>query len=234
MNPSKIPTSAKILHLSMIPIKDVNPSRTVPFVNLTLIALCVLVWFHQVSLDEEDFNLFIYQYGLVPGEIFARPYTLLTHMFLHGSWLHILGNMWFLWIFGDNVEDRLGRIRYLILYFTSGIGAALLQTLVSFLTGGTDVPMVGASGAISGVLGAYLFLFPHARILALVPIFIFLTFVELPAVFFIGMWVFIQIINGLLTLPFAGYGGVAWFAHIGGFFVGYRVAKLMVKRYNYL
>ncbi|MFN3947004.1 MAG: rhomboid family intramembrane serine protease [Aquificaceae bacterium] len=209
----------------MIPIKDTNPSRSFPVVNLSIIALCSLVWLYEVSLPEERLDTFVYQYGLVPYHIFERPASLITHMFLHGSWLHIIGNMWFLWIFGDNVEDKLGKFKYLIFYILSGLGAAMIQTIVSLLFGGGNIPMVGASGAISGVLGAYLWMFPHARILALIPIFFFLAFVELPAVFFIGMWILIQIINGLLTLPLMGVGGVAWFAHIGGFFVGYSLAK---------
>lgn len=184
-------------------------------------------------MEEYGFNDFIYNFGLVPVEVFSKPYQLFTHMFLHGSWLHIIGNMWFLWVFGDNVEDRLGKFKYLLFYVLSGLGAAVIQSLVSFLTGAVHVPMVGASGAISGVLGAYLYLFPHARILALVPIFFFLTFMELPAVFFIGMWVFIQIINGLITLPFASMGGVAWFAHIGGFFVGYKLVRVFYRRRLY-
>ncbi len=214
----------------MIPIRDLNPSRHFPLLNLSIIMLCSLVWLHQAFLSEEEFNLFVYSFGLVPSELLTRPYTLLTHMFLHGGWLHIIGNMWFLWVFGDNVEDRLGRLRYALLYLISGLGAAILQMVVSFIFGGENVPMVGASGAISGVLGAYLWLFPHARILALVPVFFFLTFMELPAVFFIGMWILIQIVNGLITLPFAHMGGVAWFAHIGGFFVGYNLVKRLYRR----
>jgi len=215
----------------MIPIKDTNPRKSLPIVNLSIITICSVLWLYEVSLDEESLNAFIYTFGLVPSEVFSNPYQLLTHMFLHGSWLHIIGNMWFLWVFGDNVEDRLGKIRYAVFYILSGIGAALIQTLVSFLTGSMDIPMVGASGAISGVLGAYLYLFPHARILALVPFFFFLTLVEVPAVFFIGMWILIQILNGFLTLPFASMGGVAWFAHIGGFFVGYKLVRLFRRRY---
>jgi Uncharacterized membrane protein (homolog of Drosophila rhomboid) len=217
----------------MIPLKDINPSRSFPIVNLTIIVACSVIWLYEVSLGEYEFNHFIYNFGLVPVEVFSKPYQLFTHMFLHGSWLHIIGNMWFLWVFGDNVEDRLGKFKYLLFYVLSGLGAAVIQSLVSFLTGAVDVPMVGASGAISGVLGAYLYLFPHARILALVPVFFFLTFMELPAVFFIGMWVFIQIINGLITLPFAGMGGVAWFAHIGGFFVGYKLVRVFYRRRLY-
>lgn len=217
----------------MIPLKDINPSRSFPIVNLTIIVACSVVWLYEVSLEEYGFNDFIYNFGLVPVEAFSKPYQLFTHTFLHGSWLHIIGNMWFLWVFGDNVEDRLGKFKYILFYVLSGLGAAVIQSLVSFLTGAVHVPMVGASGAISGVLGAYLYLFPHARILALVPVFFFLTFMELPAVFFIGMWVFIQIINGLVTLPFAGMGGVAWFAHIGGFFVGYRLVRVFYRRRSY-
>lgn len=172
-------------------------------------------------------------YGLVPSEFFQRPQTLVTHMFLHGGWLHIIGNMWFLWVFGDNVEDRLGKVRYLLFYLLSGLGAALIQAFVSLLFGGESVPMVGASGAISGVLGAYLWLFPRARILALVPVFFFMTLMEVPAVFFIGMWVLIQVVNGLITLPHLSMGGVAWFAHIGGFVVGYLVVKKLYRRALY-
>ena len=218
----------------MIPIKDINPHRSFPVVNLSIIIICSLAWLYEVSLSDEDLQLFIYQYGLVPAYLFERPQSLLTHMFLHGSWLHIIGNMWFLWVFGDNVEDRLGRVKCLIFYILSGLGAAIIQTLVSLLFGGEKLPMVGASGAISGVLGAYLWMFPHARILALVPIFFFLTFMELPAVFFIGMWILIQVVNGLITLPFAGMGGVAWFAHIGGFFVGYFLARRFYTKRFYL
>jgi len=217
----------------MIPLKDINPSRSFPIVNLAIILICSALWLYEVSLEEYEFNDFIYNFGLVPVEVFSKPYQLFTHMFLHGSWLHIIGNMWFLWVFGDNVEDRLGKFKYILFYVLSGFGAAVIQSLVSFLTGAVHVPMVGASGAISGVLGAYLYLFPHARLLALVPVFFFLTFMELPAVFFIGMWVFIQIINGLITLPFASMGGVAWFAHIGGFFVGYKLVRVFYRRRSY-
>jgi membrane associated rhomboid family serine protease len=217
----------------MIPIKDINPSRSFPIVNLTIILICSVVWLYEVGLEKYEFNDFIYNFGLVPAEVFSKPYQLFTHMFLHGSWLHIIGNMWFLWVFGDNVEDRLGKFKYLLFYMLCGLGSAVIQSLVSFLTGAVHVPMVGASGAISGVLGAYLYLFPHARILALVPVFFFLTFMELPAAFFIGMWVFIQIINGLITLPFASMGGVAWFAHIGGFFVGYKLVRVFYRRRSY-
>ncbi len=215
----------------MIPIKDVNPSRSAPIVNITIIAICVVVWLYEWRLMDSvvltlrgavsAFEIFIRNFGLVPVELFDKPYTLITHMFLHGGWLHIIGNMWFLWIFGDNVEDKLGRARYLAFYVLCGLGAAFTQTFMSLIFGGGNVPMVGASGAVSGVLGAYLRMFPHARVLALIPIFIFFTFMELPAAIFIGFWFLIQVVNGIISLPLMGMGGVAWYAHIGGFLVGY-------------
>ncbi|NPB06836.1 MAG: rhomboid family intramembrane serine protease [Aquificae bacterium] len=224
----------------MIPVKDLNPSRSFPLVNASIVLVCTLVWLYEWSLTKvvvqtpegpkTAFELFIRQWGLVPAELLERPYTLITHMFLHGSWGHFIGNMWFLWVFGDNVEDRLGKVRYLIFYLLSGIGAALTQTVVSLLFGGANVPMVGASGAISGVLAAYMKLFPGARVLALVPVFFFLYFVEVPAVVFITLWFTVQIINGIYSLPFLGKGGIAWYAHIGGFLTGYYLVDFFKKR----
>jgi len=180
-----------------------------------------------------EFEIFLRQWGLIPAELMEKPYTLFTHMFLHGGWGHIIGNMWFLWVFGDNVEDKLGKLRYIVFYVLCGLGAALTQTFISISFGGADTLMVGASGAISGVLGAYMKMFPNARILALVPIFIFFTLMELPALIFIGIWFFIQIVNGIVTLPFIGYGGVAWYAHIGGFLTGYLLIDFFYKRKTY-
>jgi len=226
----------------MIPIRDINPSRSFPLINVALIVISSLIWLYQWKLSGTSiltiagpiskFEIFIREFGLVPSEIPQRPYTLLTHMFLHGGWFHIIGNMWFLWVFGDNVEDRLGKFRYFIFYILTGLAAALTQTFISLLAGGGNVPMVGASGAVSGVLGAYLRLYPHARVLSLVPVFFFLTFVELPAIIFIGLWFLIQILNGILSLPVQGLGGVAWWAHIGGFVAGYLlIGKMVPKRY---
>ena len=230
--------------IRMIPIRDINPSRTFPVVNVTIIVICSMVWLYEWSLSRKilmtvqgqvsALDVFIRQFGLVPAEIVERPYTLLTHMFLHGGWFHIIGNMWFLWVFGDNVEDRLGKLKYVIFYITTGLVAALTQTFISLLFGGGHVPMVGASGAVSGVLGAYMKLFPHARVLALVPVFFFMTFMEIPAVIFIGLWFFIQMVNGVVSLPMVGLGGVAWWAHIGGFLAGYfLIDKLFLKRRYY-
>ncbi|RTZ60598.1 MAG: rhomboid family intramembrane serine protease, partial [Gammaproteobacteria bacterium] len=159
--------------------------------------------------------------------------TLFTHMFLHGGWFHIIGNMLYLWVFGDNVEDRFGHLTYIGFYVISGIGAALLQASIAFAVGNPFIPLIGASGAISGVLGAYMYFFPRAKIFGFVPIGIFLLPIEWPAMLFIGFWFLYQIINGLLFLPFAGMGGVAWFAHIGGFLVGLILAKLLPKRGYY-
>ncbi len=228
----------------MIPIRDLNPSRSFPVVNVSIIVICSLVWLYEWSLSGRvlltlqgqvsALDIFIQEYGLVPAEVLKQPHTMLTHMFLHGGWFHIIGNMWFLWVFGDNVEDRLGKFKYVVFYLSTGLAAALTQTFVSLLFGGGNVPMVGASGAVSGVLGAYMKLFPHARILALVPVFFFLTFVELPALVFIGLWFLIQILNGIVSLPLVGLGGVAWWAHIGGFIAGYSlIDKLFLRRRYY-
>src|SRR5437660_5399575 len=156
----------------MIPLRDVIPSRTVPFLTVTIIVLNGLAWLYELGLPRQDLPVFLQQFGVVPA-YFAPP-TLISSMFLHGSWSHVLGNMWYLWIFGDNVEDRLGHGRFLIFYLLCGIAAALAQTIAN---PDSIVPMVGASGAIAGVMGAYFVLYPRSRILAIVPIF-FLQLVE--------------------------------------------------------
>jgi len=216
----------------MLPIRDVNPSRSFPFVTVFLIILNSLIWFYQVSLKDVPggFEGFIREFGLVPYEIFRSPYMLITHMFLHGGWLHIISNMWVLWIFGDNVEDVMGKIKFILFFILCGLGAAILQILVSLPLGGGNTPMVGASGAISGVLAAYMKFFPSARILTIFPFLFFITTAEVPAFFFIGLWFFGQIVNGIVTLPFAGLGGVAWWAHIGGFITGFILAERFVSK----
>ncbi|HID79002.1 MAG TPA: rhomboid family intramembrane serine protease [Aquifex aeolicus] len=217
----------------MIPIRDLNPSSSFAFVNLLIILLCIAVWIYEITLPPYALDEFIYQYGFVPAEFWQRPWTLFTHMFLHGGWLHIIGNMLYLWVFGDNVEDRFGHLTYFVFYVISGIGAALLQASIAFAVGNPFIPLIGASGAISGVLGAYMYLFPTAKIFGFIPLGIFLVPVEWPAIVFIGLWFLYQIINGLLFLPFTAMGGVAWFAHIGGFLVGILLAKLLPKRGYY-
>jgi membrane associated rhomboid family serine protease len=217
----------------MIPIRDLNPSFTFAFVKLLIILLCIAVWIYEITLPPPLLNEFIYQYGFVPAEAWQRPWTLITHMFLHGGWFHILGNMLYLWVFGDNVEDRLGHFTYLIFYILSGIGAALLQAFVAFSVGNPYIPLIGASGAISGVLGAYMYFFPRAKVFGFIPLGIVLWPIEWPAEVFIGFWFLSQVIYGILFLPSAKMGGVAWFAHIGGFIVGALLARWLPKRVYY-
>jgi membrane associated rhomboid family serine protease len=216
----------------MIPLKDLTPRRSFPAVTLILIAANVIVFLHQVSLSPHAADAFVRTYGLVPGKIqlalAGRRYTLeqallplFSCMFLHGGFLHILGNMWFLWIFGANVEDRLGPFGYLALYLIAGLGSGVSQVLFSW---GSHVPSIGASGAISGVLGAYVVFFPHSRILSLVPLFIIWFLWRVPAVIFIGLWFIVQFLSGIGSLGAANVGGVAWWAHVGGFLIGCAVA----------
>jgi len=210
----------------MIPLRDINPRSSFPIINVIIITVCSAVWIYEATLPEASLERFIYAMGLVPGKIAVNPLGVVTHMFLHGGWFHVISNMWFLWIFGDNVEGNFGRFRYLLFYILAGLGAAFLQTVVSRFHGGADVPMVGASGAISGVLGAYIRLYPRARIVTLIPIFFFLTTARLPAFLFIGLWFVLQVLNGIAFLPYGEMGGVAWFAHIGGFVAGFLLVDL--------
>ncbi|NPA54141.1 MAG: rhomboid family intramembrane serine protease [Aquificae bacterium] len=211
----------------MIPIKDNVPTRRKPILTITLIIINVLVFLYEVSLPPEELDLFIHRYGLLPADILhLNLLPLITHMFLHGSWAHLFGNMIFLWVFGNNVEDALGRIKFIIFYIVSGLGAAFLQSFVSILAGNLFIPMVGASGAISGILAAYMKLYPEAKVLTIIPPFFFTAFV-LPAWFFIGYWFFIQVLFALITPP--TMGGVAWYAHVGGFITGWYFLDLIYK-----
>jgi membrane associated rhomboid family serine protease len=199
----------------MIPLRDVIPSRTKPVITISLIVINVLIFLFQASLSDGAQEAFVYAFGLVPAYFsFA---TVFTSMFVHGGFAHLIGNM--LWIFGDNVEDRLGHGRYLTFYFLCGFLAALSQL---FLDPDSTVPMVGASGAIAGVMGAYLVLYPHSRVLMLFPFPVFLF--ELPATIFLGMWFFVQFLNGIGQLPVFQQdqisGGVAFWAHVMGFITG--------------
>lgn len=209
----------------MIPLKDDNPTDRTPLVNYTLIASCIAVFFWQLSLGARA-EAAIYAYGLIPDallgdarlppEIHAIPawMTVFTSMFLHGGWMHLIGNMLYLWIFADNVEDRMGRGRFVAFYLLCGIAAALAQALPD---PDSRIPMVGASGAISGVLGAYLLMFPRAHVLVLIPLGFFTQLVRLPAMLVLGLWFGMQ----LLSEMFAQEGaGVAFRAHIGGFVAG--------------
>jgi membrane associated rhomboid family serine protease len=200
----------------MFPVSDVIPSRTTPFVTVGLIALNALVFLHQLTLSDRELQIFVENYGVVPA--YFSWITVLTSMFLHGGWLHFAGNMLYLWIFGDNVEDRFGHGRYLIFYLGSGAAAALAQTAIN---PSSFVPMVGASGAIAGVMGAYFVLFPHSRVLTAVFIVFFMDLVEIPAIFFLGIWFLMQFFSGVGSLGAdAAQGGVAFWAHIAGFVVG--------------
>lgn len=211
----------------MIPLRDVNPSRTRPFVTYTLIVLNVLAFFIELLLGRE-MNEFIFAFGVVPARVlhdiemqqlhFSTLFPFLSSMFLHGGWMHLIGNMLFLHVFGDNVEDRFGHGRFLGFYLFAGFAAASAQIVMNPSSG---IPMIGASGAIAGVLGAYILMFPRAKVSTLIPIVVFFQIVELPAFIFLGIWFAMQMLSGVLSLGIAGdAGGVTWWAHIGGFAAG--------------
>ncbi len=202
----------------MIPLRDVIPSRTVPFVTVILIAVNALAFLFEMSLPDDARQAFVNYYGLVPARFTWT--SVITSMFLHASWSHIIGNMWFLWIFGDNVEDRFGHARYLVFYLLCGIVGGVVQTVSAPWS---FVPTVGASGAIAGVMGAYFLLYPRSRVLTMIFPFIF-WIIEVPAVFFLGYWFLIQLFSGVGTVALStgttASGGVAFWAHIAGFLTG--------------
>ena len=221
----------------MIPLRDTNPSRTIPVVNYFLITTNVIVFLYEFSLSKEMTN-FVFNFGLIPFNFTSdlqsyqvNPGTVLplfTSMFLHGGWMHLLGNMLFLFIFGDNVEDRFGHFKYFFFYIVAGLAAAFTQI---YMSPDSQIPMVGASGAIAGVLGAYVFMYPTAKITTLIPIFFFFQIIELPAFLFLGIWFLLQIISGMFALGIgADAGGVAWWAHIGGFAAGAVLFPFLRKR----
>ena len=213
----------------MFPLRDDNPSQSVPVVTRALIALNVVTFLLQQS-QGPAYESFVRSWGLVPHR-FALAFagseplaptlaTALSSMFLHGGWIHLLGNLWYLFIFGDNVEDRLGHVGFLLFYLAGGLVAAAAHL---FSNPGSPVPTVGASGAIAAVLGAYAMLYPRARVLTLVPVFLFFQVIALPALLLLALWFVVQIFIGTLSLGSSG-GGVAWWAHIGGFLFGIAVA----------
>ncbi len=208
----------------MIPLRDTQPSRTVPVVTIAIIAINVAIFLYEVSLDEFSLNYLIMTYGLIPARL--DVFTLVTSMFLHGGWLHVIGNMWFLWIFGDNVEDILGRGKFILFYLAVGVAAGVVHVIFNPFS---RVPTIGASGAVAGVMGAYILKFPHARVLTLVPIFILFTWIELPAVIVLGFWVIMQVFSGAASIGYSQIeqGGTAWWAHVGGFAVGMILIKLL-------
>ena len=226
----------------MIPLRDDVPARTWPVVNVALIVLNSLIFLYEVSLGPA-LQSFLMTYGMVPAKVLYlsrhEPWNLwdrfapfFTSMFLHGGWFHLIGNMWFLWIFGDNVEDRLGHGRYLLFYILCGLAAGFVHYSTNSTSG---VPTVGASGAIAGVMGAYYMLYPRARVLTLIPLFFFFEILEVPAYFFLGFWFLIQLLQGTFSLAFVDTlaGGVAWWAHVGGFAAGVLLVHVFKKRRTY-
>ncbi len=209
----------------MIPLRDTQPSYTFPFVTVAIIVLNVLAFLYEFSMDDYELNFFIAHYGVIPTRF--QWMDMLTSIFLHGGWMHLIGNMWFLWIYGDNVEDILGHSQYLVFYLLCGAIATLTHILFNM---DSRVPTIGASGAIAGVMGAYVVKFPHSRITTLVPVFVFLTTMEIPAYFILLYWFVIQFFSGIGSVGHShlSQGGVAWFAHVGGFLAG--VVLILVMR----
>ncbi len=219
----------------MIPLRDDNPAQRVPVVTRVFIIANVIVWMLELSMGEA-LPEFLRDWGVVPGRLMAslagdtslpvEVATVFTSMFLHGGWMHLIGNMWYLWIFGDNVEDRMGSARYAGFYIGGGAVAALVHAA---LLPGSALPTVGASGAIAAVLGGYAQAFPRARVLTLIPVFFFFQVIAVPALVLLGVWFLIQFIAGTLSFG-SGTGGVAWWAHIAGFVYGFIGMALLTRR----
>jgi len=223
----------------MIPLRDSNPSGTRPVVTIVIIAVNVLAFLYEVALGSH-LDRFILHYGLLPGLVTGEyripgfglteiAWRFLTTMFLHAGWIHVVGNMWYLWIFGDNIEDRLGHVGFLLFYLAGGVAASFFHV---FTNPDSLVPTVGASGAIASVLGAYLVCFPRARVTTFVPIFFLPMFFDFPAVFVLGFWFIVQLFSGAASLgvPTQVSGGVAWWAHIGGFVTGMVLIRILPAR----
>ena len=224
----------------MIPLKDDNPVSTKPIVSYGIIGFCILIFFAQLGLSETELRDFTYSYGLIPSVLMGIDQlpqdlfkispigTIFTSMFMHGGWMHLIGNMLYLWIFADNIEDDLGTLNFVIFYFVSGIGAAMSQV---FMDINSQIPMIGASGAIGGVLGAYLINYPNARVLVLIPFGFFSQLIKIRALYVLGFWFILQFINSFLTASSSG-GGVAYAAHIGGFITGVVLILFLNKKNN--
>ena len=224
----------------MLPLRDENPTVHRPILTVGLMVVCVAVFLLQITAGQGDDSEVIYRFGLIPAVFLGNAslpdgfsqvppiLTLFTSMFLHGGWLHLGGNMLFLWIFGNNVEDVLGHLKFLIFYILSGVGAGVAQMLVDTQS---QIPMVGASGAIAGILAAYMVMFPRAKVLTLVWLGFFVTTVRIAAIWFLGIWLGLQWLNALTT-P-AGGAGVAWWAHLGGFGAGL-ILLVFLKPTKYL
>ncbi len=221
----------------MFPIKDDVIRQKIPIVTWGLIALNIIIFIYQIKLPQYQLMQFLAKYSLIPASFFSQEiktnyYTLVSSMFLHGSFQHILSNMWILWLFGDNVEDRMGSFSFLMFYLICGIIAGISHI---YLESRSLVPSIGASGAIAGVMAAYMLLFPGARVLTLVPIFIIPRLISLPSVIFIGIWFITQLLYGMMAFfENVGIGGIAWWAHIGGFLGGLFLYSFFLKRkYRY-
>jgi len=201
----------------MIPLRDVIPSQTTPYITVTIILLNAAAWVFELSLPSDLLPVFLQVYGVVPARLHAI--TLVTSMFLHGSWMHVIGNMWYLWIFGDNVEDRVGHGRFIFFYLLCGIAASLGQILIA---PDSTLPTIGASGAIAGVMGAYFVLYPRSRVLTLIPLVIFWEVIEVPAIMLLGFWFLMQLFSAgaIAVTSSTGGGGVAFMAHVAGFLCG--------------
>src|SRR5262245_21532683 len=216
----------------MMPLRDIQERHSFPFVNVVLFGIHVVVFFYEMSLGR-NLEGFIRSAAFVPasyfepGNVVADQRSVLVSMFLHGGWMHLLGNMLYLWIFGDNVEDRLGHVRYVIFYLACGWAATLAHGYTDMQS---SVPSVGASGAIAGVLGAYLLLFPKARVLTLIPLGFYTQMREVPALLVLGLWFVLQFFSGIASLGVRQQTGVAWWAHIGGFVAGMILVKILAPR----
>ncbi len=212
----------------MIPLRDDNPTTIVPVMTVGLIVLNVLVFLYQISLGPRGGELFVFQFGAIPSVIFGSQtlpselvaipasFSIFTSMFLHGGYMHLIGNMLYLWIFGNNIEDAMSHGRFVVFYLLTGVVASMSHFLTDV---SSEIPTIGASGAISGVLGAYILLYPRARVLVLIPLGFFMRVMYIPAGFVLGFYFVIQVFQGTFSLGEGG-GGVAWFAHIGGFMAG--------------
>ncbi len=220
----------------MIPIRDSSRTRTFPIVNITLILTNILVFLWMLSLSQAEMFESAFSMGLIPARfsgalkeqnLFAVVSPLLTYQFLHGGWFHLISNMLYLWVFGDNVEDSLGHVQYLFFYLIVGAVAGVFQV---YFDPASTIPIVGASGAVAGILGAYLLICPNARVLTIIPIFFFVTLAEVRAVFFLVFWFILQLFSGIASIGIQNVT-VAWWAHIGGFLMGMALIKLFGKRY---
>lgn len=221
----------------MIPLRDDNPTERRPVVTIIIILICSIIFLWQFFSGEKMGQRITLSLGLIPSLLFGKgnlpaslaivppSVTIITSMFLHGGWMHLIGNMWYLWLFGDNIEDAMGHGRYILFYIVCGVVAVLAHAIVN---PDSRIPLIGASGAISGVLGGYLLLYPRAKVLVLIPLGFFITTVRLPAVIILGFWFVLQIFNSVIGG--SGGGGVAWLAHIGGFIIGIILISLFKRK----